>query len=360
MTLSQDQQQALDAILAWAKAPTADLSLGGYAGTGKTTILKEVTRALPHARVMTPTGRAAQVLRRKGVQCETIHSTVYTYNGTYEDRRGREQISWRDKEEVALPSLWIVDEASMVDASVHADIKQHGVPVLWVGDHGQLPPVGGDPGLMRDPDIRLERIHRQAMDSPILRVAHAAREGNAPTIGVDGPVSVVRQGSLAGMVSAWMAAGVDQVACAFNRTRVALNLHWRVALGRTARIVPGERLICLFNDRSRGVYNGTILTVVEIHGDSEHGWDCTVEDDGGQRRRYDLWSGALNGAEWKSETKPRDHVAVDYAYAITTHKSQGGEWNHFAVVDQPSRSWNHDRWRYTAYSRAAERLSIHV
>ena len=115
LTLSPDQQQALDRILEWAKAPKGDLTLGGLAGTGKTSIMRQVVDALgDRARVMAPTGRAAQVLRRKGVQAETIHSVVFDFNGTYIDKSGREQISWRDKEGVELPGIWIVDEASMV------------------------------------------------------------------------------------------------------------------------------------------------------------------------------------------------------------------------------------------------------
>lgn len=360
LTLSPDQQAALDRILAWAKAPHGDITLGGLAGTGKTTILRQVVDAIgERARVMAPTGRAAQVLRRKGVRCETIHSTVLDYNGTYEDRAGREQISWRDKDGVEVPAIWVVDEASMVSTDLCDTIHSHRVPVCWVGDHGQLAPIGGDPGLMRDPQIRLEQIHRQCAGSPILAVAHAARNGIAPTLGDDGVVTVTQRGSLQAMVERWIRDDV-QVACGRNRTRIAINMYWRIAMGYRARVVEGEKLIVLFNDRGRGVYNGTMLTVRAVKAETEHGWTVDVEDDGGQLKTFSIWNRAIGGGEWKSEEKPSDHVVVDYAYAITVHKSQGGSWKKFAVVDEVAHGWDHARWRYTALTRAEQRLWVHL
>lgn len=349
----------MDRILAWAKAPTGDITLGGYAGTGKTTCLRYITEALPHAQVMTPTGRAAQVLRRKGVPCETIHSVLYNYAGTYEDRRGREVMSFSPKAEVDTPPLWVIDESSMVNMEMFSDIKAHAVPCLWVGDHGQLPPIGGDPGLMRNPTIRLERIHRQAEGSAILTLAHAVRGGAAPSLQESSSVSVRRADSLLTLVDRWIAGGY-QVAVAYNKTRMSINRYWRQALGRQGQLETGERLICLFNDRSRSVYNGTMLVVTAIQAETEHGWLAKVEDDGGNVLALNLWRGALAGAEWRSEEKPRDHVAVDYAYAITVHKAQGGQWPAFAVLDQPCKTWDMRRWRYTSYTRASEKLLVHI
>ena len=56
------------------------------------------------------------------------------------------------------------------------DLKSFGVPILAVGDHGQLPPVRGTFNLMEKPDIRLTKIHRQAENDPIVRLSILARE----------------------------------------------------------------------------------------------------------------------------------------------------------------------------------------
>ena len=66
------------------------------------------------------------------------------------------------------------------------DLLSFGLPVLFVGDHGQLEPIGTSAGLMADPHVRLETIHRQARGNPILRLATALREGR-PTPYWDDP-----------------------------------------------------------------------------------------------------------------------------------------------------------------------------
>ena len=72
--------------------------------------------------------------------------------------------------------LIIVDEASMVDDMMIRDLRSFGVPILAVGDHGQLPPVGGVGSLMKNPNLRLEQIHRQAEGNPIIALSKMMRE----------------------------------------------------------------------------------------------------------------------------------------------------------------------------------------
>ena len=359
MNFSPSQAAAVDRILEWQKAPRADLVLAGLGGTGKTSILKHVAGG-GKCLAMAPTGRAAQILRRKGVVAETIHSVIYDFAGHYIDEdTKRERLAWRDKGFVDRPTFWVIDEASMVSDSVYRDLKAHGVPILFVGDHGQLPPVGGDPGIMRNPDIILEEIHRQAAGSEILDVAYEARQGFAPVVGERGSVSVRRAPSIQEAVTGWLES-VDQVACAYNATRIKINSEFRRQLGRTKALEVGDRIICLYNDRSRGVYNGTMMAVDAILETYGNGWLATVTDDGGAKRTLPLWSGALGGKEYNQVQRPTDRVVVDYAFAITVHKSQGGQWPRFAVVDQPCRAWDHSRWRYTAFSRAETRLEVYV
>jgi predicted ATPase len=79
--LSIDQAQVLDAVLGWYQDCDADsvLTPGGYAGTGKTTLIAEVARRLPNVEIAFTayTGKAANVLRTKlpWVVAHMLHTT---------------------------------------------------------------------------------------------------------------------------------------------------------------------------------------------------------------------------------------------------------------------------------------------
>src|SRR5208282_6828508 len=90
--------------------------------------------------------------------------------------------------------LIIVDEASMVADDMVRDLQSFHVPILAVGDHGQLPPVGGVGSLMKNPMLRLEQIHRQAEGNPIIALSKMIREqGRIPD---ELPGDAVRFGKL--------------------------------------------------------------------------------------------------------------------------------------------------------------------
>jgi exodeoxyribonuclease-5 len=78
---SPDQQAALNAILEWRDTnPRGDkqyLTLGGYAGTGKSTLVAHLAKTWVDVAVVALCGKAAHVLRTKGVPAQTIHSLIY-------------------------------------------------------------------------------------------------------------------------------------------------------------------------------------------------------------------------------------------------------------------------------------------
>ena len=171
IVFTADQQAAIEAIDEWASDPESrEFTLGGLAGTGKTTMLAEILKTLP-CRVAAPTGKAAQNLRRKGIPAGTVHGLIYKYIGEDEN----EKPVFDDKGDAH--AFVAIDEASMVNAEMANDLRRHCGRILWVGDHGQLPPVGDDPGIMSDPDARLETICRQTDGSDIIRFAHHLRTG---------------------------------------------------------------------------------------------------------------------------------------------------------------------------------------
>ena len=171
MKLSTDQQRALKKIITWLKNPDRSpnyLTLGGYAGTGKTT-LTALLRQLLHKRnsklkvaLVSYTGKAARVLKTTLQQQQadfsqdfvgTIHSLIYT-----PVVNGKGDISSWDKKKKLDVKLIIVDEASMVNADIWQDLIQYDLPIIAIGDHGQLPPIEGRFNLMEKPNIKLEKI----------------------------------------------------------------------------------------------------------------------------------------------------------------------------------------------------------
>lgn len=299
--------------------------------------------------VLAPTGKACQVLRRKGVPANTIHSFRYDYIG----RDEKNQPKFRAKDETESAELLICDEASMVTTDVHEDLLSTGFRVLYVGDHGQLPPVGRDPGLMSNPTIRLETVMRQALESPILRFAHDART-YVPPRPVDDPAGlVVRNPAWLAAQSDSFLASFDIVLTSFNAARIHLNTRIRAHLGRKDRIEIGDRIICLKNQRNRGLFNGMVVTVCGIDREC-----IDVETDDG-RFIYGLqpWWEQFGRAGVVDLGRFSKFSLFDYAYAITGHKSQGSEWNRVLVIEEYSRLFCQYRWRYTTATRAAMSLT---
>jgi exodeoxyribonuclease-5 len=358
---SDEQQRAITAILQWFDGGVTtpqELSLGGYAGTGKTTVIKHIIERLgakgAKVRVASFTGKAVSVLRKKAVDADTIHSLMYY---PYEEPKG--VIQWHkksylddDKSSPSNPDLVIIDEASMVSTPLYRDlISFEDVKFLWVGDPGQLEPVGDNPNLMMSPKILLEKIHRQAEKSAIIKLSMEVRNGRRFSICESSELVVTSKNSAEKFLGQ-----TSQVIVAFNRERHKINARLRGF--RNELLTVGEKLIILRNDWQQGVYNGMMVNVEQIHYEGPDHFLCTVVDELGRRlHRLKIWKGAL-GQDFKQDTKvPFKQIVADYGYCITVHKSQGSEWDSVLVLESYAGfAWNMDRWRYTAVTRAANRL----
>src|SRR5262249_38992490 len=118
-------------------------------------------------------GKAAHVLVKKGVErAQTIHSLIYIPEeivtvetvqlpGGKVRQVTKKRTLWNCRDDLDVSGI-LVDEASMISGQLYADLCSFGLPLVFVGDHGQLEPVGEDVGLMADPDFTLETIHRNA------------------------------------------------------------------------------------------------------------------------------------------------------------------------------------------------------
>lgn len=413
--LSPDQQQAYDSILAWyrdsGRKPV--LKMGGYAGTGKSTLIaltaEELTRGSDSRGIAfcAFTGQAASVLRRKlfdlGIRAsrdETSRNYVGTIHSLiYEPEIGGkgEVLAWRKRpvdEVEGRYCLIIVDEASMVADELAEDLKSFGVPIFAVGDHGQLTPVDGYGSLMEDPDLRLEQVHRHALDSPILRLSLQIREGGdlpkdladseqVRSLHGQDEVAEVLEG-LYRQSGAFDAEGdflepLEIVALTYtNRMRRAVNGFARdLRHGKDMRESPPvalDQVVCLKNQA--GVYNG-MRGELESDAKAHDIWyraDSYFPDDGltvqgsflraqlGRDRTFSDLDQINNEIAPYAIKEWRDAgLLFDYGYALTVHKYQGSEARHvFLFYERPYGISADDfkRWAYTAVTRATDRLYI--
>lgn len=369
ITLSSEQSSALDHITTWfrqcrlvastnALKGIQEFKLGGYAGTGKTTMIRHIITELRVAvAVCAFTGKAAFVLKRKGIPASTIHSLIY--KPEVDDKTKEVTFILRQPEDLQI-DLIIVDEASMVSHELYHDLKTFNKPILFVGDPGQLEPIGDNPNLMKVTDFTLSTIHRQALDSPII--------GLATEIRTKGQIYDPRKfGTHEGLVfqtkvlKPEVIYAVDQVICALNKTRAAVNAKFRhdKGFGNFDGLHVGEKLICLKNDSTLGVFNGQIMYVHEIREERPLWYDCVVEYEGiDGKHRIPIWSEPFYRELHEKDRPPKLVAKCDFGYCITCHKAQGSEWDRVLVVDEwMGRVWDMARWRYTAVTRASKELN---
>lgn len=345
VSLTTEQMAAASSAVASIRAGRPLYRIGGYAGTGKTTIAREISTC-GHAAICAFTGKAASVLRSKGLDANTIHRTIYKYN---------ESTRRFHKRPFVECDFFLLDEASMVSKSLWADMQSYRLPIVAIGDPGQLEPVGDDPRLMESPDVVLETIHRQAAQSTIIEFANHVRHGGRIVHGTKGDVDIIPERGFL-MSLDW----ADQLLCGFNKTRVAANSKKRELLRFKHKIEEGDRLICLKNDNELGVFNGMMLDVVRRGESRNRHIECDLRtEDGEVMHSVEVWTGmlgSLSKLDFNTSKGLQGTLIADYGYCTTVHKFQGSEANRVAVIDEQCSVWDATRWRYTAITRAAQEL----
>lgn len=369
--------------------------LAGYAGTGKTSIAKALVEQLPPPRSFKPltedeqeredrlaemdderpdptklqfafaafTGKASLVLSRKGCRpSSTVHRLIY--KRVFDEKTKEFHFEKRDQLDRKL-DLIILDECSMVNEEMGEDLLSFGVPILVLGDPGQLPPVEGAGFFTaRNPDFLLTEIHRQAAASPILAAATKARQGIRLSAGLhEGNGSIVSVLTGQPPVSTMLAA--SQIICGLNRTRSAINDLMREHLGFSGPIpMVGEKLICLKNNWDLdGMMNGSLWRILEVKQLKDYRIELKLEDwevfqpgtvtATTHNGFFDRDAPSIKGTDWKGLTQ------FTYGYAITCHKSQGSEWDDVLLYNEASSfKENSAKWLYTGITRAAKNLII--
>lgn len=351
MNLSLKQVEAFDAIMLWLKDKSRKrFVLAGYAGTGKSTLARHLENVLGANNVFycAYTGKAANVLREKGCEMvNTIHGYAYILD---KNNSTESQPIFKRNPESPLKSapIVIIDEYSMLPEKIIEDLEKSCNKILYLGDPFQLPPVSGECPLK--PDFFLTEIHRQALDSPIIRYATMTQEGKLYGRVNEKGFKHITKRELA-QETFFL---VDQIIVGTNQTRKNINNWYRKRTIPDAPLIPqkGEKIICLKNNFQLGIFNGMI-------GESGNAFDVTPNTfkiPFEHLKSVNVWRGDVSGKGEYFYNKNAPLERFDFAYAITAHKSQGSEFKSLLIKNEPVGSDVNlrARWLYTAITRASE------
>jgi exodeoxyribonuclease V len=395
---NDQQSRALKSVFKWYKTKNKKqvFRLFGYAGTGKTSLAKEIAYCIESGEsggergevlFAAYTGQAAAILASKGCTgASTLHSLIYKPVIDYITGKPK-GFAINPESPLCEAKLLICDEMSMVNDELGMDLLSFGIPILVLGDPAQVKPIKGEGFFTRaEPDVELTDIERVAAENPLIWLATEIRNGRLPKPGRYGESRVYKPGF---KVTDEMIMVADQIIVGVNTTRQALNKRYRKLSGKydldTQFPVRGDRLMCTKNNKQTGFLNGTqwtcstpeikpMMKLVDYRR-PELGFEKTrieglhfkarslgmFNSDGHQIILDTVCSthhfdGMLPEPPWK------DIAGTDsftFGYAGTVHKLQGSQFEKTVVIDE-SEVFGDQRWNhlYTASTRASESMAL--
>ena len=418
------------------RGPRDVFVLNGYAGTGKTSVMGAMVRAMREARlrniILAPTGRAAKVAAlMAGERAFTIHKRIFRGNSADPSNTSFFLAENRDSE-----TTFIIDEASLITdaadfrASLLRQLTHHvysapGSAMILVGDIAQLPPVG----MTDSPAMNTDRLRaiglnpvsysldvpvRQASDSGILYNAtiirqflfagHPVEKFRLFSEGLP-DVKVISSSDLAdALADSWAMVGEEETlivtrsnkrANNFNRAIRNMVMFAEEPLQQGARIViskndyywsrvnklnnfiaNGETAVVSWVGKTEKAYGRWFVEVELRFPDQEtpvaakimlrslvtEGPSLPREE---MERLYNRVIAAYDGAashkiKGALEDPYYNALQAKYAYCVTCHKAQGGQWKHVYIdmgaIAPDAIGPDFFRWLYTAVTRATETL----
>jgi len=416
--------------------------LKGYAGTGKTSVVGALVKALHEMKqksvLLAPTGRAAKVLSSySGFPAFTIHKKIYRQKSLGDFRFGMADNLYTD-------TVFIVDEASMIanrggenefgsgfllDDLINYVYQGDGCSLILLGDTAQLPPVSEEEspalnklliegyGLQCD-EFLLTNVVRQALESGILYNATLLRQALSDEL-----TSAMPRLKLSGFKDIQPLSGtdlVDEVQRSYDgagvedtiiitRSNYRTNIYNNGIRGRVMmkeeEISNGDLLMITRNNYFWNkpykeidfIANGDIVEVIrvrkfhEMYGfrfvdltlksldfnweiDARIWLDCLQSENPAQTTEMNKKLFQAVEEDYAEITVKRERykqmfeneylnaLQVKFAYAVTCHKAQGGQWKKVfvdmgmsqdAVIDR-----SYYRWLYTALTRATENVFL--
>lgn len=364
----------------------------GPAGTGKTTIAKQIIKSigleLDEVLFITFTGKASSILTLKGMRAYTIHSALMELvevpvmmNGEILYRNGRvvkEEVFRRRKYLDPRIKCIFLDEWGTVDKELHDIIFSFGLPVIASGDEYQLPPIFGESPFAEKIDFRLWEITRQAEGSGIIQLATLFREGrdfekfmNFYNQAYIKPYNLLKADNLK---------NASVILTNKNKTRELINNKMRDMRGFKSRLPQvGDKMVCRKNNNAMmlgGVplTNGTTGLVINPLRTT----DCNFAKDiyridfmpdyildiGG----YEYYDSLP--CDYKFLTEPCGQKEInkynrsnklEYAYALTVYLAQGSQYDKVTYLDEITGDKTFmNRTRYTATTRAVNYFEMYV
>ena len=390
MELTKKQEEGLKIAVARHKSREKYTVISGYAGTGKSTLVRFIIDALDvdedKVAYATYTGKAAEVLRKKGnPNAMTLHRLLYDSiprQGGGFIRIPKKQLDY---------DIVVVDEVSMVPKTMVDMLLAHRVYILFLGDPGQLPQIDKKEAhnLLDRPHVFLDEVMRQAAESEIIQLTMKIRNGEDIPFMHGKEVIVVPKAELVTGHLTW----ADIIICATNKTRHNMNRQKRELLGYSGVLQTGERIIVKRNywedcdEDGNALVNGTVGTVanpyesfVRIPSYVKNDRrdlpliGCIFTPDGGKSfdtfeidKDYLLkeepcvdWRVSYQLGKLKPKIGDILPKQATYGYALTCHAAQGSEFDKVLVIEEsfPFDKKEHARWLYTACTRAAEKLVL--
>ena len=417
--------------------------LRGYAGTGKTTLVKTLVRTLPYIGMkyvlMAPTGRAAKVLSNyTGQSASTIHRRIYQAKAQPDG-----SIRMTRAENKSTNTLFIVDEASMIgeqrefgrkslldDLLEYVFTGEH-CKLLLIGDTAQLPPVESSKSPALDCEylksefpitaatFELTEVKRQALESGILYNATNIRqllsenryEYELPLFDINhfADTQKIEPETFEELLFKVFSENVDNEAVIVCKSNKRANMFNQAIRGRIlnieGEIATGDRLMVVKNnyywadgnDAISFIANGDMAELrkikrfEEMYGfrfadvelsftdypdapnveakillDTLNSNSASLTEEENQRLFAAIEEDYMdipNRRERYKEMKKNpwfNALQVKFAYALTCHKTQGGQWNTVFIdsaFNQKEALETEDlRWLYTALTRAQERV----
>jgi len=440
---THDQQKALELFAEFIFSPNQHIFiLNGYAGTGKTTLIKSVTETLSNKKypfvLLAPTGRAAKVLSN---YCQhssyTIHKYIYRQLSADDFRF---ELNYNNLKEC----VFFIDESSLIsnegrDFNIFGSgylledllefVFQHPKnKLVFIGDAAQLPPVGSahHPALQTETFeqkgfnciyTELKEVVRQQQSSMIYQNATQLRkkiEANLNQLPIFHTSSndflfLSSAESLEYLASSYDHVGLDEtvILCYSNKRALQINKAIRNKIFYyESEMVNGELLMVVKNNYMplpkdvpfNFIANGEMIYVRKILRDEEiYGFkfkkvlvelssapgieiECFLLEEtmyseqanlSRERQETFFQQIALDYEDIKSKKKRLSLIRenpyynalqIKYAYAITAHKSQGGQWKHVYIdlsfLNYTELGIEQLKWLYTAITRATEKVYI--
>lgn len=360
----------------------------GEAGTGKSVVLKKIQEEsgikLDRVAPMAYVGQAAIIMRFKGFpNAKTAHSWLYNPERIYATDKETESVVYNEylstpesklafipKESLKGVDTIFIDEGGTMPYSMREDIESHGKPIIVAGDLNQLPPVADKPAYLYDPSKVhvLDEVMRQKADSGIVYLAHRALKGQPIHHGFYGDSLVIYEEQLTDE----MIKNANVLLCGTNNTRERLTKLVREEILGYRGTLPnyGEKVICRQNDFHTcidgiGLGNGLTGTVtsqpdVSDFDGSIFRMDFTPDLFDGTFVNLDIDYEYFIAPFWKkNEMKMRKWAQgykFDYAYCITTHLSQGGQFPNVIYFEEYMHQDIQNKINYTAITRATNSL----